>query len=147
MSEKQVPYWSVIWSGGLAGILALLLNLDSLWDFVSIVSRFLFSHLIGWQRWTIPPHYYSLHPEQSLSMHLPLGTLCGYGAVCLKPLSLNPQGTLCAYGAVCVACLWRRYNVVGQTPVVHGRIMAGLLVGIIACGLWAGFGNQASKET
>jgi len=87
MSEKQVPYWSVIWSGGLAGILALLLNLDSLWDFVSI-------------------------------------------------------GTLCAYGAVCLACLWRRYNVVGQTPVAHGRIMAGLLVGIIACGLWAGFGNQ-----
>ena len=39
MSEKQVPYWSVIWSGGLAGILALLLNLDSLWDFVSIVSH------------------------------------------------------------------------------------------------------------
>ena len=37
MSARQVPYLSIICSGALAGTLAFFLNLDSLWDFVSIV--------------------------------------------------------------------------------------------------------------
>ena len=38
MSSRSVPAWSITASGGLAAIIALLINLDSLWDFVSIVS-------------------------------------------------------------------------------------------------------------
>ena len=56
------------------------------------------------------------------------------------------QGTLCAYGAVCIACLWRRYIVEGQTPLMHSRIMSAQLMGIVACGLWAGFANQARLQ-
>ncbi|GAX82912.1 hypothetical protein CEUSTIGMA_g10338.t1 [Chlamydomonas eustigma] len=88
MSSRQVPYWSIIASGTIAGILALLLSLNSLWNFVSI-------------------------------------------------------GTLFAYGSVCLGCVWRRY-VTEETPVVHKSIMAFQVIAVVACGMWAGFGNQLS---
>ena len=39
MSSRQVPWLSIIWAGASAAILALLINLNSMWDFVSIVSQ------------------------------------------------------------------------------------------------------------
>ena len=63
---------------------------------------------------------------------------------CTPPAPLTPplQGTLFAYGAVCLGCLWRRYCVTGETPILHQRLIGWQLGGIVACGFWAGFGNQ-----
>jgi hypothetical protein len=53
--------------------------------------------------------------------------------------SFTSMGTLVAFTFVCIGQLWRRYNVVGETPRHHSIIMAVIIAIMIPCGMLVGF--------
>ncbi|KAG1661746.1 hypothetical protein FOA52_004805 [Chlamydomonas sp. UWO 241] len=64
MSSRSVPFWSILWSGGIAAVLALFLAIEQLFDFVSMGTLFAYMAVcfgLLWKRYVVvgvtPQHH------------------------------------------------------------------------------------------